>query len=124
MWSVPLDAKDPEMSTAVMTSMGYDSREVVVVPHFEHLLKTRYVKDSESGYMIDVIYNNAFMNFDAVYNEVRISGAISNSAYTMPMFMFGALAVGEYGSVNAWWTANQDGLKRELDAILEGFYGN
>ena len=122
LWGVPVDCKDPDMSTAVMTSMGYDSHEVVLVPHFEKLLKTRYVKDSESGYMIDTIYYNIYMNFDSIYNEVLQVGNGFDQKGQMPMFMFGAIAKGEYGSVNAWWTSNRDGLRSELEGILNGFY--
>ena len=122
LWSIPIDAKDPEMSAAVMTSMGYDSHEIVLEPHFEKLLKTRYVKDSESGYMIDTIYYNIYMNFDSIYNEVLQPGVGFSNKDQMPMFLFGALADGAYGSASAWWTANQDGLKKDLDQILEGFY--
>ena len=122
LWSVPMDAKDPEMSAAVMTSMGYDSHEVVLEPHFEKLLKTRYVKDSESGYMIDTIYYNIYMNFDSIYNEVLQPGPGFGNKHQMPMFMLGGIAQSQYGSVSAWWTANQGGLKAELEEILEGFY--
>ena len=122
LWSVPMDANDPDLSTQVMTSMGYDSHEVVIEPHFEKLLKTRYVKDSESGYMIDTIYYNIYMNFDSIYNEVLQPGNDFSDKNVMPMFMFGALLNGTYGSATAWWQANQSGLNSELEKILEGFY--
>jgi len=122
LWCIPMDAKDPEMSAAVMTSMGYDSYEVVLEPHFEKLLKTRYVKDSESGYMIDTIYYNIYMNFDSIYNEVLQPGPGFGNKHQMPMFLLGGIAQSQYGSVSAWWTANQGGLKAELEEILEGFY--
>ena len=122
LWSVPVDVNDPDMSTAVMTSMGYDSHEVVLEPHFEKLLKTRYVKDSESGYMIDTIYYNIYMNFDSIYNEVLQPGNDFLNKDVMPMFMFGSLLKGTYGSAVQWWDANQEGLKDELKMILEGFY--
>ena len=122
LWSVPIDATDPEMSAAVMTSMGYDSHEVVLEPHFEKLLKTRYVKDSESGYMIDTIYYNIYMNFDSIYNEVLQPGSDFNDKNVMPMFMFGALLNGSSGSANMWWDANRGGLEDELKKILVGFY--
>ena len=122
LWSIPTDAKDPEMSAAIMTSMGYDSHEVVLEPHFEKLLKTRYVKDSESGYMIDTIYYNIYMNFDSIYNEVLQPGNDFLNKDVMPMFMFGSLLKGTYGSAVQWWDANQEGLKDELKMILEGFY--
>ena len=122
LWSIPKDAEDPEMSSAVMTSMGYDSHEVVLEPHFEKLLKTRYVKDSESGYMIDTIYYNIYMNFDSIYNEVLQPGTGVSNKEQMPMFYLGAVLKGYSGSATAWWTANQDGLKKELEKILVGFY--
>ena len=122
LWSIPTDANDPEMSAAIMTSMGYDSHEVVLEPHFEKLLKTRYVKDSESGYMIDTIYYNIYMNFDSIYNEVLQPGNDFSNKNLMPMFMFGSLLNGTYGSAVQWWDANQEGLKDELNMILEGFY--
>ena len=122
LWIVPMDAEDPEMSAAVMTSMGYDSYEVVLEPHFEKLLKTRYVKDSESGYMIDTIYYNIYMNFDSIYNEVLQPGPGFATKSQMPMFMFGAILSGEYGSATSWWASNQGGLKTELEAVLDGFY--
>ena len=122
LWSIPVDANDPDMSAAVMSSMGYDSHEVVLAPHIEKLLKTRYVKDSASGYMIDTIYYNIYMNFDSIYNEVLMPGPNFSDKTQMPMFVLGALLSGSYGSAAAWWTSNQTGLKAELEQILEGFY--
>ena len=124
LWSIPIDANDPEMSAAVMTSMGYDSHEVVLEPHFEKLLKTRYVKDSESGYMIDTIYYNIYMNFDSIYNEVLQPGSEISDKAQMPMFLFGAIANGSSGSATMWWDSNESGLKGELKKILDGFYND
>ncbi len=122
LWCIPIDAKDPDMSAAVMTSMAYDSHEIVIEPHFERLLKTRYVKDSESGYMIDTIYYNMYMNFDSIYNEVFDPGADFSNKDVMPMFIFGALVNGTAGSANAWWDQNEESLKGELEFVLSSFY--
>ena len=124
LWSIPIDAKDPDMSAAVMTSMAYDSHEIVLEPHFERLLKTRYVKDSESGYMIDTIYYNMYMNFDSIYNEVLHPGSSFSDKNVMPMFIFGAFVNGNAGSANAWWDANRGNLESELAGILKSFYGD
>lgn len=122
LWSIPVDAEDPDMSAAVMTSMAYDSHEIVLEPHFETLLKTRYVKDSESGYMIDTIYYNMYMNFDSIYNEVLHPGSTFSDKNVMPMFIFGAFVNGNAGSANAWWDANRQNLQSELEGILTSFY--
>ena len=122
LWCIPMDAKDPEMSAAVMTSMAYDSHEIVIEPHFERLLKTRYVKDSESGYMIDTIYYNMFMNFDSIYNEVFYPGSGFSDKNVMPMFIFGAFANGNSGSASSWWIQNRDNLQTELEFVISSFY--
>ena len=122
LWSIPVDADNPDMSAAVMTSMAYDSHEIVIEPHFERLLKTRYVKDSESGYMIDTIYNNMYMNFDSIYNEVFHPGSDFSDKNVMPMFIFGAFVNGKAGSANAWWDQNRENLQTELEFVLKSFY--
>ena len=122
LWCIPMDVNNPDMSAAVMTSMAYDSHEIVIEPHFERLLKTRYVKDSESGYMIDTIYYHMYMNFDSIYNEVFYPGAGFSDKNVVPMFIFGAFANGNSGSSSAWWAKNENNLKTELEGILKSFY--
>ncbi len=119
MWSIPLDAKNSEMSSAVLTAMGYHSNRLVIDAHYDKLLKTRYVKDTESGYMIDLIYNNIYMNFDAVYNE-----ALGNKSdkTTLPVFIFHSLLLNSDSSVASWYARNKGALESNFNAIIEGFY--
>jgi hypothetical protein len=72
--------------------------------------------------MIDTIYYNIYMNFDAIYNEVLQPGEAVNDKAVMPMFLFGGISNGTYGSASAWWSSNQSGLTAELEKILAGFY--
>ncbi len=124
LWSVPSDAKNVEMSAAIMTSLGYDSYNVVIEPHFEKLLKMDYDKNSEAGYMIDTIYYNSYMNFDSIYNQILPKGIqfVQTSKKQMPMFVFGLLANKDYDSVSAWWNANGYDMTTELEFILQGYY--
>lgn len=120
LWSVPMDAKDPEMSAAVMTALGYYSNQYVVEPHYEKLLKTRYVKDTESGYMIDLIYDSIYMNFDSIYNEA-LGSSVSDKT-SMPIFVFATLiSQNSGGSVSAWWETNDDIIRSKYAQMLEGF---
>ena len=120
-WSIPTDARDPEMAAAVLTSLGYDSNRLTLIPHYEDLLKTRYVKDSESGYMIDLVYQNINMGFDSIYNEA-LGTSVSDKS-SMPIFCFSTLLSANDGSsVSSWWIANQNTVKSKFDAMIDGFY--
>ena len=121
MFGVPLDAKDPEMSAAIMTSLAYDSNQLVIEAHFDKLLKLRYSKDSESGKMIDLIYNNIYMNFDSIYNEAL--GTSLSDKTTMPVFAIPTLILKNDGSsVASWWQTNKTNLQAKFNEIMDGFF--
>ena len=109
------------MAAAVLTSLGYDSNRLTLIPHYEDLLKTRYVKDSESGYMIDLVYQNINMGFDSIYNEA-LGTSVSDKS-SMPIFCFSTLLSANDGSsVSSWWIANQNTVQSKFDAMIDGFY--
>ena len=116
LFGIPTDAQDAEMSCAVISSMAYDSQEIVIIPHYETLLKTRYVKDSTSGYMIDIIYNGIWMNFDTLYNEAL--GETITKKDTMPTFIFRFMKEGQFPNISGWWAEQGDGLESRLDGLL------
>ena len=121
MFGVPMDAKDPEMSAAIMTSLAYDSNQLVIEPHFNKLLKLRYSKDSESGKMIDLIYSNIYMNFDSIYNEA-LGTALSDKA-SMPIFAIPTLINKNDGSsISSWWQSNKSNLQSKFNEIMDGFF--
>lgn len=120
LWSIPVDVKNADMSAAVLTAMGYHSNRLVVEAHYEKLLKLRYVKDSTAGEMIDMIYNNIYMNFDAVYNEVLGDKSVKT---TLPMFIFHTLITdSDVNSVSAWWASHGSVVQSKFDEIMAGFY--
>ena len=121
LFGVPMDAKDPEMSAAIMTSLAYDSNQIVIIPHFEKLLKLRYSKDTESGKMIDLIYNNIYMNFDSIYNEAL--GTNLSDKTSMPIFAIPTLIQKNDGtSIASWWQTNKSNLQSKFEAIMDGFF--
>jgi len=123
LWGVPVDVKNKEASVAVLTSLGYDSNRLVIEPHYERLLKVRYVKDSTSGYMIDLIYNGIWMNFDTLYNETLGTSVTASARVTMPAYVFRTMSKGEKTNITRWWAENQTGLNDRLTALLNNFFG-
>lgn len=126
LWCIPVDVADKDMSSAVMTSLGFDSRQDVIEVHYETVLKVRYVKDTTSGYMIDLIYNNVFMNFDSLFNEALAESVSKKYRVNMPVYiirnMETELQTGKT-NVQAWWASNETGVTTRLNAILDGFFG-
>lgn len=122
LWRVPVDVVSSEISTAVLTHLGYDSHRLVIEAHYEQLLKVRYVKDSTSGYMIDLIYNSIWMNFDMLYNEALGESVSGAARKTLPAFIFRTMAEGEPSNIARWWVDNS-GLTGRLTTLLNGFFG-
>lgn len=115
-FGIPVDAHNSEMSCAVISSLGYDSHEIVIIPHYETLLKTRYVKDSTSGYMIDIIYNGIWMNFDSVYTEALGDSLTKSEA--MPTYIYRLMKAGEPPNIAGWWEEQGEGLQTRLDNLI------
>lgn len=123
LWCIPLDATDKDMSSAVMTSMGYDSREMVIETHYETVLKVRYVKDTTSGYMIDLIYNGIWMNFDTIFNESLAQSVSSTYRENMPVYILRTMSKTSAPNAVAWWQTNESSVTTYLNNILDSFYG-
>ena len=119
-WSIPIDATAADVSSAVMTSMGYDSNKTVIETHYEVLLKTRYVRDSESGYMIDLIYNSISLDFDNIYNEAM--GYDLTKKETMPVYIFRMFAYNKENNASAWWIKNSEPLTATFNSLVDKFY--
>ena len=54
--SVPYNVKNKEMSGAVLEALAYHSVDTLTVAYYDNALKTRYVRDEESGAMLDIIF--------------------------------------------------------------------
>ena len=106
--------------SAVMTSMGYDSSKTVIETYYEVLLKTRYVRDSESGYMIDLIYNSISLDFDNIYNEAM--GYDLTKKETMPVYIFRMFAYNKENNVSSWWIKNSEPLTTTFNNLVDKFY--
>ena len=122
LWGVPIDAKNSEKSAAVLTSLAYDSHVEVIEIHYEVLLKHRYVRDSESGEMIDLIYNSVSLDFDNIWNEVIATSTADRN--TQPNCIFRQFLYNNDNGVASWWASYGEGVKEGLKKVVDSHYSN
>ena len=54
--AIPYNVQNKELSGAVLEAMAYYSVDTLTVAYYDNALKTRYVRDEESGAMLDIIF--------------------------------------------------------------------
>ncbi len=54
--SIPYNCKDTDMTGAVVEAMAYYSVDTLTPAYYDNALKGRYVRDEESGDMLDIIF--------------------------------------------------------------------
>ena len=69
LFGIPVDAKDPEMSSAVMECLASESYRTVSPALFETALKVKYASDSDGAEMYDLIRASNFFDFGRVFND-------------------------------------------------------
>ncbi|MBR5459366.1 MAG: hypothetical protein IKV53_00735 [Clostridia bacterium] len=66
--AIPKTAKDTEFIGTIVEAMSAESWKTVTPTLYEIALKTRYLRDSESKEIMDIIINNVVFDFGYVYN--------------------------------------------------------
>lgn len=81
-YAIPIDAKDVNMSAAVMEAMASESYRIVTPVMYEQLIKLRYVGSETDSAMIEIIrsglafdtarmFSNSFTDFEAFRRHVQ-----------------------------------------------------
>jgi len=60
---IPVTAKDPDMSAAVLECFASESYRKVSPAYFENALKIKYTRDDESAMMFDLIKSSVTFSF-------------------------------------------------------------
>jgi len=66
---IPIDARNPEMSGAVLEALAAQSYRTVTPAFFDVALKNRYSRDPETAEMMELIKDSIYINFESLYNE-------------------------------------------------------
>lgn len=69
LYGVPMDAKDPNMSAAVLECMASESYRTVSPALFENAFKVKYSQDAQSSLMYDLIRSTVSFDFGRVFNN-------------------------------------------------------
>lgn len=66
--SVPYNNTDPEMTGATLEAMAYYSVDTLTAAYYDSALKSRYVRDEESGEMLDIIFSTRVYDLGFIFN--------------------------------------------------------
>jgi hypothetical protein len=55
--SLPYNCQNPELVGVTLSAMAFGSVDTLTVAYYDNALKTRYVRDDESGEMLDIIFS-------------------------------------------------------------------
>ena len=79
---IPVTAKDPDMSSAVVQALCEISVETVTPAYYETQLKLKYTRDDITAQILDVIYNNIRGSFPLIYNNNHANRIFLNTFVT------------------------------------------
>lgn len=78
--SVPFNNTDPEMTGATLEAMAYYSVDTLTTAYYDNALKSRYIRDEESGEMLDILFATRVYDLGFIFNFGG-SGDIINNMY-------------------------------------------
>ncbi|MBE6726442.1 MAG: hypothetical protein E7576_14825 [Ruminococcaceae bacterium] len=109
LWSIPIDAKNPDMSAAVMEALAAQSWRTVTPAYFDVALKYRYSRDAQTAEMVDLIKDSIYINFESLYNE-----SIGN-----PWFVMRTLMTAKNSNFSSYWAAQKRMIGKQLGKAVD-----
>lgn len=74
MYAIPTDAKNPDLSSAVIEALASEGYYRVAPAFFETALKVKYSSDDDSARMYDIIKGSIMYDFGRVYSAAGLDG--------------------------------------------------
>ncbi len=112
LYGIPLDARDTDMSSAVMECLASESYKRVVPALFEVALKVKYSMDTEDAKMYDILRSGVVFDLGRIFND-------SLGAETYSLFRNALLA-----NTNTWASTcakKVPALDKKLEKLFEKF---
>ncbi len=114
LWCIPIDAKNAEMSAAVLEALAAQSYRTVTPAYFDVALKNRYSRDAETAEMMDLIQNSALINFEQLYNE----------SIGTPWFVLRLLMPAKNSNFASYWAQNSKVISKKLQLAVKQIQEN
>lgn len=107
--SIPNTCENTEVVGVTLEAMAYYSTTTLTPAYYDNALKTRYVRDEESGEMLDIIFATRVYDLGFIFNWGGAGNMVSN--------MFSGKQT-EYASN---WQKIEKAVKKTMDKALEQF---
>lgn len=78
LYGIPVDAKDPSMSAAILECLASESYRTVSPALFEVALKVKYASDNDASEMYDIIRGSNVFDIGRIFND-----SVSGKTYSM-----------------------------------------
>lgn len=107
---IPIDAKNPEMSGALLDVLSALSYDYVTPAYYDMALKNKFARDEESGEMLDLIREGVKINLGYYYYAELGTGEI-----------FRVLIPQENANFASYYAARSKGFERNLRKIISTY---
>lgn len=109
LYGIPVDAKDPAMSAAVLECLASESYRTVSPALFETALKVKYAGDSDTSDMYDIIRSSVVFDIGRIFND-------SMNSLTYSLFR-SALSSGSRNWISTY-EKNAKTLGKKFDQVI------
>jgi len=114
LYGIPIDARDPAMSAAVLEAMASESFRTVSPALFENAFKVKYAQDEQSSLMYDLIRSTVSFDFGRVFN---------NDLGGLTYSLFRGAVVGGNTNWASTIKANEKVLNKQLEKLTKSLLG-
>ena len=110
--SVPVTCEDTEMVSAFLEMAAEQSYKKVTPAYFDTALKGKYMRDSESGRMLDIIVEGAWYDYAVIHTSV-----LENPVYITR----NAMQHKEGGTFASMYASSESAMKELLAELLDKY---
>ncbi|MBO7405256.1 MAG: hypothetical protein J6V24_09880 [Clostridia bacterium] len=115
LYGIPIDARDPAMSAAILEAMASESFRTVSPALFENAFKVKYAQDQQSSLMYDLIRSTVSFDFGRVFN---------NDLNGLTYSLFRSAVVSKNTNWASTMKANEKVLAKQLEKLTKSLLGD
>ncbi|MBQ7983184.1 MAG: hypothetical protein IJ302_06430, partial [Clostridia bacterium] len=110
LYGIPVDAKDPSMSAALLECLASESYRTVSPALFEVALKVKYASDSDVSAMYDIIRTSNVFDIGRIFND-----SMNGKTYSM----FRSSLIDNKDGWISTYEKNAKALTKQLENVVE-----